>query len=233
MHIGDRAVALAYRLAAAATVAVALGRLMLHPTGIVRWEQLNYFTFLSALWGLLLLAASALQTAYRLGRSGRRGSSALPAGIVGAVTLSCTITMLVYHLVLFPHRAALGLRRLTAPDLMIHYVTPLVVIGNWLLLVPKGRYRALDPLLWLLLPLAYLGYSMLRAALGGSFPGGERYPYYFIDVDIIGWRIWWRNVALCLLAFGALGYLYYGLDAGLAWLGRRIGACRQGPGRAE
>lgn len=122
--------------------------------------------------------------------------------------------MLVYHFVLAPQLFAMQseYRPFTPRDILIHYATPFCVIVDWLLFVPKGRYRWYHPLAWLLLPLEYLLFAMLRAEVGGPLPGGGRYPYFFLDLDVLGWGRLQANVAVLAVAFAVLGYLGYGLD---------------------
>jgi hypothetical protein len=43
------------------------------------------------------------------------------------------------------------------------------VIADWLLFIPKGRLRPYDPLLWAIIPYAYLVFAFTYSALGGEF----------------------------------------------------------------
>lgn len=106
---------------------------------------------------MALVTFTAIRTARDLRVYGARGTTALPAPVVGAVTLAVTITMLAYRFVLVPRVFATtsDYRPFSMRDLLIHYVTPLGVILDWVLFVPKGRYRWTHPLAWLLLPMGY------------------------------------------------------------------------------
>lgn len=136
--------------------------------------------------------------------------------------------MLVYHFVLVPRvfATASDYRPFSMHDLLIHYLTPISVIIDWLLFVPKGRYRWTHPLAWLLLPVGYWVFAMLRAEVGGPLPGGGRYPYFFLDLDVLEWGRLLANVAVLAVAFAVLGYLGYGLDRLLG----RIAAAGKGGG---
>ncbi len=225
MCIQNRILALIYRLCAVALTVLALYLITGLASGRPSAGLFIYFTVQSALLGLLLLAASAIRTAQDLRALGRDGCTALAPWLVGAVTLGVTITMLVYHLLLVPRVFAMAsdYRPFSPRDLLIHYVTPLGVILDWLLFVPKGRYRWWDPLAWLALPLGYLAFALVRAELGGPLPGGGRYPYFFIDLDALGWGRLLVNVAAFSFAFAMLGYLGYGLDSLLSRLARSRG----------
>ena len=221
MCIQNRTIALAYRVSMTLLVLIALYRVTVFVSGSLDAWILVYYTIQSALWGLLLLAATAVRTASDLRTRGARGWTALPPRLVGSITLAVTITMLVYHFVLVPRAVATpgDYRPFSTNDLLIHYVTPLAVILDWLLFVHKGRYRWVDPLVWLVLPLAYFAFAMARARLGGPLPGGGRYPYFFIDLDALGRARLSGNVAGLTLLFALLGGVYLLVDAGLARVG--------------
>ena len=59
---------------------------------------------------------------------------------------------------------------------VIHKVMPVVMVADWLLLPPRHRIERSTALLWLLYPLGYAAYTLLRGPLAGDF-----YPYPFID----------------------------------------------------
>ena len=59
--------------------------------------------------------------------------------------------------------------------------TPVLVVLFWLLAAPKHGLRFRTALAWMLWPLAYVGYALLRGQLEGI------YPYFFVDPTEIGW----------------------------------------------
>ncbi len=65
-------------------------------------------------------------------------------------------------------------------DAGLHYVVPALFLLGWLLLLPHGelRWRALGGVL--LVPLAYLGWAMLVAAMTGQA------PYPFLELQRLG-----------------------------------------------
>jgi hypothetical protein len=85
-------------------------------------------------------------------------------------------------------------------------------ILDWLLFDRKGQIGPAAPLAWMAAPTLYFLYAMAAARLGGGIGYDSRYPYHFIDVDVLGW---WRvaTTGLRLLAgFILLGYVYYAVD---------------------
>jgi hypothetical protein len=98
----------------------------------------------------------------------------------GAATLYMVITGIVFALLL----AGLEQRlQVTVPwiNVVLHYVMPVVMLVDWLLFPPKFRFPFKQVLFWLVFPLLYLTYSLLRGSLVGW------YPYPFLDVPQVGW----------------------------------------------
>ena len=88
-------------------------------------------------------------------------------------------------------------------DRSLHLVVPALAVGGWLVLGPRRRVDRPDVLGALVLPLAWLAYTLVR----GAFVSW--YPYPFIDVDRHGYAVVLLNcaaVAALMLAFawGAL-----------------------------
>jgi hypothetical protein len=96
---------------------------------------------------------------------------------------------------------------------LLHDVIPILYPLYWLLFMEKGFLQWRDPLRWLIFPLAFFIYSMVRGELFGV------YPYPFIDVAMIGYVAVACNAAFLAAAFLALGIILTALDRALA--GRR------------
>ena len=102
------------------------------------------------------------------------------AFIRGAATLYMVITGIVFALLL----AGLEQRlQVTVPwiNIVLHYIMPIVMLVDWLLFPPKFAFTFRQTLLWLVFPLLYLVYSLVRGSLVGW------YPYPFLDVSQVGW----------------------------------------------
>lgn len=179
-----------------------------------------YYTNLSNILCLVyfILAASHC---YRQLKTG--DESAFAPRFKGAVVLAITVTMLVYWLVLRGGGFSMGTTsQMVDPsagstaysvmDMIVHLLVPLTTIFDWLLFDPKGSYKRYDPVLWLGIPLIYYGLTIVIAQTGFTFIGGVRYPYFFINPDLIGYQNVALFVAGIILAFLMIGYLLYGLD---------------------
>ncbi len=66
-------------------------------------------------------------------------------------------------------------------NLVLHYIMPIVLALDWLLDRPKTAIKFKAACLWLLFPLAYFAYSIIRGSMTGW------YPYPFLNADSNGY----------------------------------------------
>ncbi|WP_338698772.1 Pr6Pr family membrane protein [Streptomyces sp. Q6] len=173
---------------------------------------LSYFTIQSNILVAVVLALSAWRA--------WTARPPLPPLVTGGVLLFISITGLVYHFVLAndssgfsmtddPQVALTGARQVS--NQLLHTVTPIGAALNWLLLTRPGALRPRHAALWLLYPLAYFGFALIRGAI--MTPGTPaRYPYPFLDVDLHGYAGVLTNAVVFGLAFYALALALVGLD---------------------
>ncbi|GGY20848.1 Pr6Pr family membrane protein [Streptomyces djakartensis] len=176
------------------------------------WSRaLGYFAIQANILLALVMALSA-RRAWTAGRP-------LPAAVLGATLFYVVIVTLVHHLLLANQgspfaltgeaAAPAGLRAVTHHTL--HTATPIAAVLDWLLLTTPGRFRMRQTSTWLLYPLAYLAFSLIRGEL--LLPGTpDRYLYPFLDVDHDGYRKTLGNALLLGLACYALAVLLVALD---------------------
>ncbi|GAA3040307.1 Pr6Pr family membrane protein [Streptomyces glomeratus] len=198
----------AYRLMVALTAAAAVA-VDLHLGNPAR--VLSYFTIqVDALLALVfILSAWRAWTAHR----------PLPPLMAGGTVFYALITGLVYHVLLVNEPGPFSMTGQTgAPtgwaaltNQILHTLIPVAALLDWLLLtspVPLGLRQART---WLLYPLAYLIFSLIR---GERLPPGtpERYLYPFLDAGRLGYKSVLANALLLGLAFFALALLMVALD---------------------
>ena len=143
------------------------------------------------------------------------GFSRFLSRIRGAVTMMITVTFLIYHFLLVPQLAVVSgdFNPFGLQNVLAHYVVPAMIILDWLIFSNKNAFRRFDPLLWLLIPLAYFAFTIIRAQIGGPISlNGSQYPYFFIDVDALGIAQVSINAVLVLLFFALIAYLIYFID---------------------
>lgn len=156
------------------------------------WYLLGFFTILTnlSLVGLFTAIGLGFRVAPRL-----RGALALATSCVG----------IVFHLLLADQFDFEGLAWWA--DIALHTLIPLAVIGWWFAFTTADQVQWTDPLRWVLFPIAYGIYALVRGPLNLS----EHYPYGFLDPTRIGYD----GVAL----------VFVGLAVGLVLMGMGMIAC--------
>ncbi|MBC3775665.1 Pr6Pr family membrane protein [Pseudomonas sp. SWRI99] len=124
--------------------------------------------------------------------------------VSSGIAVSITVVGLAYSLLL---------RHLWHPegwqfvsDELLHDVMPLLFLGYWWWCVPKGTLRLWHLPVWLIYPLLYFVYALLRGHLLGA------YAYPFIDVAVLGYPQVLANAGGILVGFVLVGLLVIGLD---------------------
>ena len=153
----------------------------------------GYFTILSNIFAALVLIYVAIDW--------REPSRALDV-VRGAATFCMALVGIVFSLLL----ANLESNLIGWVNVVVHYLMPLALIADWLVVPPRHRLGGGDAATWLVLPFAYVVYTLVRGAIV------HWYPYPFLDVDVAGGdNVAWTIVALLL---GAIA-----LAAILRWAG--------------
>ncbi|GIZ07683.1 Pr6Pr family membrane protein [Flavobacterium sp. UMI-01] len=121
-------------------------------------------------------------------------------GTLTAIVMYITIVGLVYQFVLRQQWHPQGLQMVV--DELLHTVNPLVVVLYWYWHENKSAVRYRQILNWLLYPVVYLVYILVR----GNYSGF--YPYPFVDVNNLGLTKVGINCGLLLLLFCGLSAAY-------------------------
>jgi hypothetical protein len=95
-------------------------------------------------------------------------------------------------------------------DIALHDAVPFLYTFYWLTFVPKGSLRWSDPAWWLVYPVLYFVYSMLRGATFGI------YLYPFFDAAKLGFFQVLLNGIAFLAGFSGLGVALMAIDHALA-----------------
>lgn len=90
----------------------------------------------------------------------------------GAATFYMIITGIVFALML---SGLEGVQLTAVPwdNTVLHYLIPIAIVVDWFLDPPKKNISFRRALVWLIFPLTYLGYSLVRGAIVGWYP----YPF--------------------------------------------------------
>ncbi|MGK6352974.1 Pr6Pr family membrane protein [Parapedobacter sp. DT-150] len=125
------------------------------------------------------------------------------SGALTALTVYITVVGLGYQILLRHIWDPTGLQMVV--DELLHSIIPVLVMLYWYLYAPKSTLRYQQLFVWLLYPLAYLIYVLLR----GSF--SDFYPYPFINVQALGLTAVLMNSLGFAMAFILLSALFISL----------------------
>jgi hypothetical protein len=143
-----------------------------------------FFTIQSNVLGAVVLLVLAAR--------GRRPRSPGLEVARGAATLYLTITFWVVILLLSDVDVQLGLGWV---DVVLHKVSPVIVVADWLLDPPAHRMTLRSVLLWLAFPVVWLVVTLARGA------ADSWYPYPFLDPANGGYGSVAVTVAAVVVAF--------------------------------
>lgn len=175
-------------------VAIVAQAMYLQMSGVFNpFNYLGYFTNLSNILAGLILLISA----WYLAKS--RRPSVKDDLIRGAATLYMVITGLVYITLLSGEDLGLLMPWV---NIVTHIILPLYVLADWLYQPPRNKLSLTHVAAWLIWPVVYVGYTLVRGSMTGW------YPYPFLDPSQTGG---YAGVALyglaILVAFLAIGWL--------------------------
>ena len=162
---------------------------------------LRYFGFFTILTNILV--AVSLTMVYLKGIS-ENGHFLTRPKTLTATAVYITIVGLIYNIILRFQWAPQGLAKLV--DELLHSVIPVLFIFFWIKFVPKQSIQWKSILSWLIYPLVYLGYTLLR----GSFAAW--YPYPFINVtELGGYSKVLMNSTMVTVAFLVIAVFFAGI----------------------
>ena len=97
-------------------------------------------------------------------------------------------------------------------NMLMHVILPIMFVLNWVLFYEHGKMKWYWPLLCVIMPLIYVAFILIRAAIIGPGTKAILYPYFFLNVAELGWAGFFGWIMVLLVVFVALGYLLYLLD---------------------
>jgi hypothetical protein len=155
----------------------------------------GYFTILTN------LLCALVATAYLRPRSpASRWFALREPWVVTAAAVSIVMVGAIFHVLLRSQYQPTGLSALT--NLIHHYVVPAGFLVFWWLAVPRGSLVWGDIWRVFAYPTAYLVYVLMRGEVSGV------YPYFFVDVPVIGYARAIANSAGIAMVFVAVGAVF-------------------------
>ena len=161
----------------------------------------SFFTTLSNLFSAIVLIAGAI---YLIRRSDPTETTEIIRGtaVAAIATAGLAFSLLLSHL---------DSGMVPWINFVVHYLTPVIMVLDWLIQPPKAKLALRHIWLWLIFPIAYLAYSLIR----GAFINW--YPYWFTDPNKSPGG--WTGVVFISAAI-TIGFLI--VSSALLWLGNKL-----------
>ena len=159
-----------------------------HPDHTPLWrlvDYLGYFTNTTAILATIVAILALARPASRLAQP----------GVVTATAVYILVVAVTYEWLL--RGETHGLRVIA--NIGVHEALPGLVMLLWLIFTPKAGLNWRQPLAWLIYPALYIAWVLAHGAVSHS------YPYFFADVDKLGYPRALINGAGFLLTFYLLG----------------------------
>ncbi|MBD8192236.1 Pr6Pr family membrane protein [Pseudomonas fluorescens] len=174
-----------------------------------RWEAgasllgglINFFSFFTVLTNTLAVVVLSYALVQRDSAAKR---FFLRPAISSGIAVSILVVGLAYSLLLRHLWQPEGFQFIA--DELLHDVMPVLFFIYWWRCVPKGTLRFKHIGAWVLYPLVYFAYALLRGDLLGQ------YQYPFIDVGTLGYPQVFVNAGGILAGFVAIALAVVGLD---------------------
>ena len=124
--------------------------------------------------------------------------------VATAITIYILVVGITYNLILRQIWNPQGWDKVA--DELLHLAIPILFLVYWLIFVPKGTLKSGNVFPWLIYPLVYFIWTMIFGTLSGF------YPYFFIDVNELGFGKVLLNSGVLTIGFLLLSLLFVGLD---------------------
>lgn len=196
-----------FRVIAALTgwfaIIVQLG-INLSKTDSVSAELLRYFSFMT-IWTNVVIALN--YTVPLLFPKSKLANFFEKPVVQGALLIYILVVGLIYHFFLANQWNPQGWDKVT--DVILHYIVPLLYLLFWILFSEKRKLKYINSIQWLIYPLIYVAYSLIKGAVTNL------YPYPFIDVSKMGYTNALINTGYILLGYLILGIILVFIDKNL------------------
>lgn len=181
-------------------------------------NMLSYFTIQSNIVCFVVMLCSIYHSFVSVRKRKYHDYARVHLFLKGLALLMITITFLTYNLVLTGKGFSMTTgfsAALSLNDRIVHFIVPLLTWIEFLAFQPKGSFRKYDPFKWLLAPVIYFVFIMVRARYIKPATYGigiKRYPYFFMDVETYG--VWYvvKYVLIFIIATIAIGYIIRTID---------------------
>ncbi len=197
-----------YRFIGAITVILALVVQLylivsnVHPGSPGYIEEINrYFSYMT-IWSNILIAMAFFHPLFF--PSSRLSFFINKPIVEGGLLVYIIVVMLINHFFLAGIVQFTGMQWVV--DRFLHYIIPVLYIVFWIFYGKKGRQEYSNSIRWLIFPLIYILFVLMRGAII------DKYPYPFIDVTELGYPLALRNMVLIGVVYLIVGLIFIILD---------------------
>jgi hypothetical protein len=178
----------------------------------------NFLSYFTILCNLLIAASLSISSI-----NPRSGIGAFFSGYSyqSALTVYILIVALIYNFVLRGTWSFVGWLKIN--NNLLHVVVPVFFFIYWIAFIPKGSLKWKNNWSWMIFPLIYLVYTLIRGEII------HWYPYPFINVIKHGYGQVFLNSAFVSFGFILMGFLLIGINR---FIGKRIKADPEVSGQA-
>lgn len=121
------------------------------------------------------------------------------------------VTFLVYNILLAKDSSAAEYF-LSPGNLIMHLILPILYILDWVLFYTHGKTKWYYPLISTILPLGYVVWIVVRSFILKGATWTTIYPYFFLNIEKLGWGGFFAWVFGLVAIFIAIGYLFVLID---------------------
>lgn len=159
------------RLFLAGLVITAVITQLAHLANRDTFNPANFFSFFTIESNILAAVVLIIAACYTL--AGKKETTGF-ALVRGAATLYMVMTGIIFALLLSGIQNSL---QTTIPwvNTVLHYIMPIAMLADWFSSLPRQRITFKRALIWLVFPVAYLFYSLVRGHIT------HWYPYPFLN----------------------------------------------------
>lgn len=169
------------------------------------FDWISYFTIWSNIVVAVVLTAMTVRPTWFV-REDAAGAIWRALRLDSVVMI--VVTGVVYNLLL----ASGGKEGIDAlSNTLLHVAVPIVTLVVWIVAGPRDLIRGGTLVLFLILPLAWAAFALVRGQVVGA------YPYPFLDVATNGWPSVLVFLAVIVVVAVLLALVLWAIDAGLAW----------------
>jgi hypothetical protein len=166
---------------------------------------IRYFSFFTILTNILVAISF---TAVYLNGIGQKKSFFTQPKTLTATVVYITIVGIIYNTILRFIWVPQGWDMVV--NELLHLIIPIAFIIFWIKFVPKQNMEWKNILPWLVYPIVYLGYTLLRGATA------QWYPYPFVDVVKLGYNKVLINSAMVTVVFIVIALLFVAIAKRMA-----------------